>query len=147
MAFTFESIIRLIQRSGMSTGLTSATKLADELMAMHSERVINVENNAFDAGKLAGYEKGYAAGKLDSSEYDRGFADGNAGIEDMRNARDHALASLHAIEVKMVDAAMNVASKIYDENSRSRVTGIRKLYDVTGLGLAKCREIMNPYYS
>ena len=144
MLFNFETVIRLFQGSNMGIGLTTATKLADELVSMHSDRICIVEAMAYDSGKLEGYDKGYKAGKIDSSEYDRGYNDGSESMRaNMDNSQDRAI----RIEGKMVEMAKLAALAIYEQNPNSKIAGIRKLYQTSGLGLAKCRQIMEPYYS
>lgn len=131
-----EKIIKLISEMGLLIGLGDSIKLADAIMDMHSERVCTVENNAFDAGKLAGYEKGYAAGKMDSEEYHRGYNDGKA-------ASQEEVEDLKAVEAKMHRAAELAAHRIANWYPNSKVRSVKMLNHVTGLPLAECKEIMD----
>lgn len=135
-----EKIIRLVKDMGLIVSLSDSVKLADEIMAMHSERVCTVENNAFDAGKLAGYEKGYAAGKMDSEEYHRGYADGQSA----RSEEDgYTIDRLQDIESKMIKVAELAAHRIAGWYPNSKIRAIKTLRNSTGLSLAQCKAIMD----
>jgi hypothetical protein len=141
MAFTFESIVRLFVRTNPLMSIKEAGKIADELMGMHSERVCIVENNAREVGKLEGYEKGYAAGKMDSEEYERGY---NDGVNNKFN--NDELVRLAKIEDKMISMAEITAKTIAQENPKAKLRAVRLLMEVSGLDVVPCKKIMDELY-
>lgn len=143
MTFTFESIVRLFRARSTLITLKEAHDLADELLSMHSERVCVVENNARDAGKLEGYEKGYKAGKMDSEEYDRGYIDGRKTAQGVATIDQFELSRLQTIEGKMYKLAYVPAHELVDAYPGRKIKCIRELVDITGLSVSLCKEIVD----
>jgi hypothetical protein len=137
MAFNVERILRIFSENGLMLGVINGLKIADNIYNEHCERVITVENNARDAGKLEGYEKGYKAGKMDSEEYERGY---NDGVNNKFN--NDELVRLTKIEDKMETLAPMLAGQLADNYPELPIKATRMLSDMTGLPIRKCYTIM-----
>jgi hypothetical protein len=141
--FSIERILRIFNANNVKMTLSNAFRVATIIFEAHSARVCEVEARSFDAGKLAGYDKGYAAGKIDSEEYSRGYNDGKA----TRSEEDgYTIERLEEIERKMMTIAAIAAVKIAKDHPQHKITAIKLLRTKSGLSLSQAKTLMDQAY-
>ncbi|AIW02505.1 hypothetical protein AXJ18_gp060 [Streptomyces phage Jay2Jay] len=125
MSFDTARILAVLNNNNVSIGLKKAMFIAQVLMDLHSERVIQVENNTYaDA-----YKRGYEAGKTDTEA-----------------PTNFELARLRGIEKMVKDNARELVKEVVREvGSHKKIQCIKELRNKTGLGLKDTKDIVDEY--
>jgi len=134
--FNVDRIVRIFANNKLRIPLHKAFRVAGIIMDICSERMIEVETNAYNKGKEVGYDNGYKAGKMDSEEYNRGYSDSNNKISTEMNR-------LLTIERNMISLAVVAADKIAESYPQEKIKCIKLLRQKSGLSLAESKRIMD----
>lgn len=150
---TGEFVIKAMFKHGIFPELDKAYAFANEIEEINEGDILQGEVNGRAEGMCIGYDKGYAAGKMDSSEYHRGYEkarqDLSAELEDKKDIlqdMQHELEDLRAVKARMIKVASIAAETIARENRFTRIKAIKTLREKSGLSLAECKAIMDHVY-
>jgi ribosomal protein L7/L12 len=124
MTFDLARVLAVLNNNNVNLGLKKAMFIAQVLVDLHSERIVQVEN--------AAYERGIAVGR-----------------ENQLSTEDHyELSRLRNMEQHMKTMAKNLVGEIVDTYGRDRkITCIKELRSRTGLGLKESKDIVEDYMS
>lgn len=122
--FTFDlaRILAIFNNNNLNIGLKKAMHIAQTIMDLHSKRVIQVENAA----------------------YDRGYKDGSE--KPLTSDESYELSRLRGVETHMKTIAKSYVGDIVDMVGRDRkIQVIKELRNKTGLGLKETKDIVDEY--
>lgn len=138
--FNVDRIVRIFANNKLRIPLHKAFRVAGIIMDICSERMIEVETNAYNKGKEIGYENGYKAGKMDSDEYSRGYY---IGLAEGKENNSGEIDRLLTIERNMISLAVVAADKIAESYPQEKIKCIKLLRQKSGLSLAESKRIMD----
>jgi flagellar biosynthesis/type III secretory pathway protein FliH len=142
--FSMAFVLAVLKENDVEISLSNAYKIGNALIDVHDSEVTsavrqsyaNGSNAGKELGKAEGYNKGYAAGKMDSDEYVRGYNNGRADNQDEIN-------HLSKIEENMKSLAIVAAEKIVEAFPNQKIKCIKLLREKSGLSLADCKDIID----
>ncbi|QMP84136.1 hypothetical protein HUN41_00272 [Streptomyces phage Coruscant] len=159
--FSVSRIMVILDEEGINIKLSDAFRIARKIFEAHSQRVIFVENTAFDRGVESreadvdrSYEKGrtdgYNSGRIDGialgndNEYRNGYTNGYAaGNTNGQNEHLHQLTRYQNMEQKMLGFARIEANAIVQKYPNQKIKCIKELRAATYLGLADAKRIID----
>lgn len=129
-------ILRVFNANGVRMSLKKAFTVARYIMDMHTQRVIEVENNIWDVARQeankrveAAYKDGYGQGKLDAevpSTYE---------MDKLQRVYDSSI----RIANEQIPGIVNRVGRNY------KIKCIKELRELTGLGLKDSKDIVDDY--
>lgn len=123
MSFNVERILRTFTTYGVRIPVRRALELADELVIQHGERIVTVENNAYDRG----VEAGKVSAQNQPTHWD---------LQELERLRQDMQRVISAAEAQ-------VAEVVSMTGRDKKIQCIKVLRNRTGLGLKQTKDIVD----
>lgn len=129
-------ILRIFNANGVRMSLKKAFRLAGYIMDMHTQRVIEVENNIWTVARQE------ADGRVEAS-YKDGYEQGKRDAEFPSN---YEMVKLRRVYDNTLRLAREQIPGIVDRIGKDRkIQCIKELRNITGLGLKDTKDIVDEY--
>lgn len=140
--FTPETIVKLLNEKGVVMSLSEAFDVAQTIFDMHCDRLIIIENNAYDGGVEVGknsaertmYHQGFNEGRIKGREEEQSY---------LRRTINEARETMRPLAIHIVHDMWNndVDQKVH------KIKMIKRFRNETKMGLKFCKDLIDEEYA